>query len=56
MLVYSGKQGQYIIKLPQIWAIKNEIAYLITYSAQAENYHKYLGNANYMISAFEIGE
>lgn len=53
-LVYTGKQGQYNIKWMQVYTIKDDKAYVITYTAEMDSYSNFLGTAQEMINSFEI--
>lgn len=53
-IVYTGRQGQYILKWMQIWTIKNNKAYVITYTAEENTYSNFLGIVQEMINSFEI--
>jgi eukaryotic-like serine/threonine-protein kinase len=50
-IVFTSLQG---LKTMQIWTIKNDKAYIITYVAQEEDYEKELQVAQKMIDSFEI--
>ena len=54
MVVYTGKQGQYNLKLMQIWTIKNNNAYIITYTAENIGFDKYGELVNPMVNSFVI--
>lgn len=53
-IVYTGSQAQYSIKWMQIWTIKGYKAYLITYTAETNNYSDFLEIVEAMISSFEF--
>jgi len=53
-LVYSGKQGIYDIKYMQILTIKDNKAYVITYTAEINKYTYFLGRIQEMVNSFEI--
>lgn len=53
-LVYSGKMRDYTLKWMQIWAVKNNIMYSITYTAEIDSYSYYLDVIQKMIDSFEI--
>jgi eukaryotic-like serine/threonine-protein kinase len=50
-IVFTSLQG---LKTMQVWTIKNDKAYIITYVAQEEDYEKELQVAQKMIDSFEI--
>jgi serine/threonine-protein kinase len=53
-LVYTGIQGEYELKWMQIWTIKDNKAYIITYTAQIDKYSDFLEPVKQMIDSFEI--
>ena len=50
-IIFTSLQG---LKTMQVWTIKNDKAYIITYVAQEEDYEKELQVAQKMIDSFEI--
>lgn len=54
LLVFSGKQGQYDLKWKMIWTIKNNVAYVVTFTAQAEKYDAFLAQADQIFGSFTI--
>ena len=50
-IVFTSLQG---LKTMQVWTIKNDKAYIISYVAQEEDYEKELQVAKKMIDSFEI--
>jgi hypothetical protein len=50
-IVFTSLQG---LKTMQVWTIKNDKAYIISYVAQEEDYEKELQVAQKMIDSFEI--
>ena len=50
-IVFTSLQG---LKTMQVWTIKNDKAYIISYIAQEEDYEKELQVAQKMIDSFEI--
>lgn len=50
-IVFTSIQG---LKTMQVWTIKNDKAYIITYVAQEEDYEKELQVAQKIIDSFEI--
>ncbi len=53
-IVYTKKDGGSTLKRLQVWTVKNNKAYVITYTADSDKYSKYLENAQEMINSFEI--
>lgn len=53
-VVYTGKYLNYELKWMQVWTIKNNKAYILTYAAAVEGYTKYLDKINQMIGYFDI--
>jgi hypothetical protein len=50
-IVFTNIEG---LKTMQVWTIKDDKAYIITYVAQEEDYEKELQIAQKMIDSFEI--
>ena len=53
-LVFTGKQGEYDLKWLQVWTIKDDKAYIISYTAEIDTYSAFLKTAEEMIESFEI--
>jgi serine/threonine-protein kinase len=53
-LVYTGKQGQYDLQWIQVWTMKNDKAYVISYTAEISRYSALLETVQEMIDSFEI--
>lgn len=53
-VIYSLKQGEYDLKLMQIYMIKDTKAYVITYTAEKDKYSDLLETIQAMINTFEI--
>ncbi len=53
-VVFTGKQGQYTLKWRLAWAVENNKAYIITYTATESNYANYQEIVDQMIDSFEI--
>jgi serine/threonine-protein kinase len=53
-VICTGRQGIYDLKWMVVWTIKNNKAYVITYTAEVGKYSDFLDTANEMISSFEI--
>jgi cytoskeletal protein RodZ len=53
-LVYTGKQGEYDLKWMQIYSIKDKMAYVISFTAQADKYDSYVKQAEELVNSIEI--
>ncbi|WP_445632437.1 non-specific serine/threonine protein kinase [Nostoc sp. DSM 114161] len=53
-LIFMGKNGNKNLKNLQIWTLKGNQAYIITYSAALDDYDRFLPTAEKMIESFEI--
>ncbi len=53
-LVFTGKDGQNSLKNLQVFTLKADKAYVITYTAQINNYEDFIKTANNMIKSFQI--
>jgi serine/threonine-protein kinase len=53
-VVYSGKDNKIGIRRKAIWTVRDNTAYLITYSANESEYEKYLSIATTMINSLEL--
>ncbi|WP_414572653.1 protein kinase domain-containing protein [Nostoc sp. CCY 9925] len=53
-LIFFGKDGKKSLKNLQIWTLKGNQAYVITYSAAIDDYDRFLPTAEKMIESFEI--
>jgi eukaryotic-like serine/threonine-protein kinase len=53
-IVYTTKSGNNILKNLKIWTLKNNKAYIITYSAKIEDYDRFLSIAEATINSFEF--
>jgi len=53
-VVYTITQGVYEFKILQVFAIVENEAYVITYTAESKNYAMYVGIADEMIQSFEL--
>ena len=53
-VVYTGKEEGYTLKHLQIWTIKDNKVYIITYTAELNKYSDYLKTVQKMINSFEI--
>jgi serine/threonine-protein kinase len=55
-VLFGLVQGQYDLRLLQLYTIKGSTAYVITYTAEKDTYDEYLETAQTMINTFEIIE
>ncbi len=53
-VVYTHKEDGVNIKRLQVWMVKNNKAYIITYTADMMKYSEYLSTAQTMINSFEV--
>lgn len=53
-VVYSGKDEQLTVKRKAVWLVKNNQAYIITYSAPEKDYDTYLNTASAMINSLRL--
>lgn len=53
-LIFTGKDGENSLKNLQVWTLKGEQAYVITYTATIDDYERFLPTAEKMIQSFEI--
>lgn len=53
-VVYTGKQEQYSVKRMAVWTLKNNKAYIITYTAEESQYDEFLNTAQAMINSLKI--
>ncbi|WP_341530596.1 protein kinase [Nostoc sp. UHCC 0302] len=53
-LVFTGKDGENNLKTLQVWTLKNDKAYVITYTAAIDDYDKFVQTAEKMIQSFEF--
>jgi hypothetical protein len=53
-VVYTANIGGDLLKLTQIWTVKNGKEYIITYKAAPNNYDTYASTAQQMIDSFQI--
>lgn len=53
-IVYTKKEGGRSLKRLQVWTVKDNKVYVITYTAESDKYSNYLAIAQKMISSFEI--
>ncbi|WYL92811.1 MAG: protein kinase [Gloeotrichia echinulata IR180] len=53
-LIFTGKIGQDNLKTLQVWTLKNEQAYTITYTANIGDYDEFIQTAETMIKSFGI--
>lgn len=53
-IVYTAKQNQLNLRYMQVWTIKDNKTYILTYGATPINYDKYQAIVQDMFSSFEI--
>ncbi|MCK4433154.1 MAG: hypothetical protein KAV48_04395 [Methanomicrobia archaeon] len=53
-VIYTLKQGGYDLKAMQIYTIKDDKAYVISYMAEEDKYSDFWGTIQIMINTFEI--
>ena len=53
-LTYSGSQGGFKLKWMQVYTIKNNRAYILTYTAQEASFNKYKEYAQKMFDTFRF--
>ncbi len=53
-IIYTGKDGDIELKNLQIWTLKGNKAYVITYTAAIDDYDQFINTAKEMINSFEI--
>ncbi len=53
-LVYTGKDGENNLKSMQLFTLKGDKAYIVTYTAAIDNYNDFIQTAETMIKSFEI--
>ncbi|MCV3216849.1 protein kinase [Plectonema radiosum NIES-515] len=53
-LIYTGKDGENNLKSMQIFTLRGDKAYVITYTAAIDNYDDFIQTAETMIKSFEI--
>ncbi len=53
-IVFNSVMGKYNLKTMQVWAIKGNEAYVLTYAAQSSKYFNYLSIIEHMVISFKI--
>jgi hypothetical protein len=53
-VVFTCKQGQYILKVRSVWAVENSKSYTITFAGEESKYTNYQEIVDQMIDSFEI--
>jgi serine/threonine-protein kinase len=53
-LIYTGKDGEKNLKSMQLFTLRGDKAYVITYTAAIDNYNDFIQTAETMIKSFEI--
>ena len=55
-IIYSGEENGSPVQRMQTWTVKDNQAYVVTYTAKPESYDKYLPSVEKMIESFAITE
>lgn len=55
-VIYTGNDANHELKNLKIWTLSGDKAYVITYTADAKDYNRFLSIANSMIKSFEMKE
>ncbi len=53
-IIYTATQGSFKVKIMQYLYIKDNTAYVVTYSAEEENYNQYISIIEQMLNSFRI--
>lgn len=53
-VIYRGEENGKSVQRMQTWSVKDNQAYVITYTAQPDNYDNYLPTVEKMLTSFEI--
>jgi eukaryotic-like serine/threonine-protein kinase len=53
-LIYTGQDGENNLKSMQLFTLKGDKAYIVTYTAAIDNYNDFIQTAETMIKSFEI--
>jgi serine/threonine-protein kinase len=53
-VVYTGEQMGLPLQWLQVWTLKDGRAYIVTYTAEPDQFDEFLDTAAYMISSFEL--
>lgn len=53
-LIYTGKDGENNLKSMQLFTLRGDKAYIVTYTAAIDNYNDFIQTAETMIKSFEI--
>ncbi|PLZ93669.1 serine/threonine protein kinase, partial [Fischerella thermalis CCMEE 5194] len=53
-IIYTGKDEDTKLKNLQIWILRGDKAYIITYTAAIDDYDEFIKTVNEMIKSFEI--
>ena len=54
VVVYTGAQGVFTLKWLQVWTIKDNMVYMLTYTAEEASYNKFMSSIEGMINSFKI--
>ncbi len=53
-VIYTGKQEQFNVKRMAVWTVKDNKAYIVTYTAEESQYDAFLETAQAMMNSLEI--
>lgn len=53
-VIYTGKQEQFNVKRMAVWTVKDNKAYIVTYTAEESQYDTFLETAQAMMNSLEI--
>ncbi len=53
-IIYEGKQGSYLLKWKQYYFVKNNKAFVLTYTAEKSTYDRLLGEADIILNSFRL--
>jgi len=53
-IIYTGKQGMFDLKWLQYYIFKNQTVYLLTFTAEAEQFDNYIDVARKIMDSFQI--
>jgi hypothetical protein len=54
LIHYTGTQGVFELEFLQVWTVSEEVAFVVTYTAQVGHYETSLGAAEEMIASFSL--
>lgn len=53
-VVFVIRQGGHSLKFMQVWTIKDQKAYIVSYAAEENNYRRYEGEVRRMLESFQF--